>query len=166
MFIVWGHAILGLHFWLRLKPWYPKTLPYLYAFAVLLPVLAVVGFVHAGQQIGEFNATPEVLEQIYGSWSDATPEQREIFTGLTDWGLGIFAGLLFATLVARQLRRFVRTGNTYNVHHPSGRVLTAQVGQTLLDTIRAAKIPPRFCVRRADTLYNLSRACRRRSGST
>lgn len=139
--IVWGHATVGLHFWLRLKAWYTKALPYVYAFAILLPVLAVLGFIRAGQQIGEFDASPEVLEQIFGTWSDAGPEQREFVHSLADWGLGVFAGLLVATLLARQLRRFVRTRNTYRVHHPSGRVLTGQVGQTLLDTIRAARIP-------------------------
>ena len=141
VFVVWGHVTVGLHFWLRLKSWYIKALPFVYAFAILVPVLAVFGFIGAGQQIGEFDASPEVLEQIFGTWSDAGPEQREFVRGLADWGLGIFVGLVLATLLARYLRRFARARHTYRIHHPSGRVLTAQVGQTVLDTIRAARIP-------------------------
>ena len=50
--IVWGHATVGLHFWLRLKAWYTKSLPYVYAFAILLPVLRCSGlFVPANRLV-------------------------------------------------------------------------------------------------------------------
>ena len=42
LFVVWVHLAVGLHFWLRLKPWYGKAVPYLYPAVILLPVLATL----------------------------------------------------------------------------------------------------------------------------
>ena len=41
--VVWLHFCFGIHFWLRLKPWYPRAQQYLFAAAVLVPALAIVG---------------------------------------------------------------------------------------------------------------------------
>src|SRR5215467_14256212 len=43
LLIAWIHATIGLRFWLRLKPWYERWQPILYAFAILLPTLAILG---------------------------------------------------------------------------------------------------------------------------
>ena len=40
---VWLHACIGVHFWWRVKPWYPRVLPGLYALALLLPAMALAG---------------------------------------------------------------------------------------------------------------------------
>src|SRR5262249_2871038 len=45
---VWIHACIGLHFWLRTKAWYPRWRPWLALFAVMLPTLALAGYVAAG----------------------------------------------------------------------------------------------------------------------
>jgi len=37
--IAWVHAMIGLWFWLRLKRWYQRWQPILYAFALLMPTL-------------------------------------------------------------------------------------------------------------------------------
>src|SRR6202142_1073255 len=49
LLIVWIHGCLGLHFWLRLKPFYPRVKQPLLAAAVLLPTLALLGYYHGGQ---------------------------------------------------------------------------------------------------------------------
>ena len=46
--IAWTHGAIGIHFWLRLRPWYPRLRMLLYTLAVLLPVLALLGFAQAG----------------------------------------------------------------------------------------------------------------------
>ena len=42
--IVWIHGCIGVHFWLALKPFYPRVKNLLLAAAVLLPTLALIGF--------------------------------------------------------------------------------------------------------------------------
>jgi hypothetical protein len=48
--VVWLHGCIGIHFWLRLRPWYQAAGPLLPALALLLPTLALIGFVDASHQ--------------------------------------------------------------------------------------------------------------------
>src|SRR5438445_4373006 len=48
---VWTHASIGIHFWLRTKNWYPNVRGALAAVAMLIPTLALAGYVSAGNQI-------------------------------------------------------------------------------------------------------------------
>jgi len=48
---VWGHACIGIHFWLRTKPWYPALRGSLAVLALLIPTLALAGYVAGGNQI-------------------------------------------------------------------------------------------------------------------
>jgi adenylate cyclase len=49
LLVVWIHGCIGLHFWLRLSPFYRRVAPLLLAVAVLVPALALSGFVVAGR---------------------------------------------------------------------------------------------------------------------
>ena len=49
--IAWIHAMIGLWFWLRLKPWYPRWQPLLYASALLVPTLAILGMFEGARQV-------------------------------------------------------------------------------------------------------------------
>ena len=55
---VWIHACVGIHFWLRTKLWYPDWRPYLFGLALLLPTLALAGYVAAGNEIFATAETP------------------------------------------------------------------------------------------------------------
>jgi adenylate cyclase len=45
--MAWTHVCIGLHFWLRLRPWYPGLAPGLLVAAVVFPMLGLLGFVQA-----------------------------------------------------------------------------------------------------------------------
>ena len=49
--LVWLHGCIGIHFWLRLRPWYRALQPWLLALALLLPTLALIGFANAGREL-------------------------------------------------------------------------------------------------------------------
>ena len=51
LIIVWLHGCIGLHFWLRLRPWYQTVQPLLLALALLLPTLALIGFADGGREL-------------------------------------------------------------------------------------------------------------------
>ena len=55
LIIAWTHGCLGLHFWLRPRPWYRRYAPAMLTLAIMLPVLALLGI---------WQDTREVL----GSW--------------------------------------------------------------------------------------------------
>src|ERR1700728_971124 len=49
LLIVWIHGCLGIHFWLRLKPFYPRVKEPLLADAALLSPFALLGYYHRGE---------------------------------------------------------------------------------------------------------------------
>ena len=53
LIIVWLHGCIGLHFWLRMRPWYDRLKPWLLAVGVLLPALALIGFADGGRELKE-----------------------------------------------------------------------------------------------------------------
>src|SRR4051795_12245105 len=74
--IVWLHAMIGLHFWLRSKPWYRTWSPTLLVAAVLIPTLSITGFVESARRVSlmTFGAgpfPPGALERgaMIGDWA-------------------------------------------------------------------------------------------------
>src|SRR5512138_808808 len=55
LIVAWAHLCFGLHYWLRLRPWYPNVQPAAFAAALLVPALALAGFAAAG-----FNHNPDL----------------------------------------------------------------------------------------------------------
>src|ERR1700745_3285984 len=47
LIVAWGHAMIGLHFWLRVRPWYARLQPAALAVAILIPVLSLLGTIEA-----------------------------------------------------------------------------------------------------------------------
>src|SRR3954451_9128066 len=43
LIVAWAHLCFGLHYWLRLRPWYPNVRPAAFAAALLIPALALAG---------------------------------------------------------------------------------------------------------------------------
>ena len=139
LLVVWGHLCFGLHYWLRLRPWYPSVQPLAFAAALLVPALALTGFYSAG-----FNLWP-VVEQVGGmqrydlELAGMSVEDR---ARLAAWREGLMLGfwaLLAATLLARWLRS--RLGGTYQLKLSSGRVLAAPIGRSILEALRDEGIP-------------------------
>ena len=56
--VAWIHGCLGLYQWLRLKPMFTRWMPYLFCGAVLLPVLALLGFYQGGRTVRRWRRTP------------------------------------------------------------------------------------------------------------
>ena len=142
--IVWVHLLVGLHYWLRLRPGYRRSLPILYPLAVLLPVLALLGFWGAGLELRA--ATGAGYGAAPGGYDSASPANRAA-AALRELreqqALATYLGLLALVLAGRVLRRVVsetRRG-TYRISHSNGRVVTAPIGHTLLEALRDAGIP-------------------------
>jgi len=139
LLVVWTHLCFGLHYWLRLRPWYPTVQPLFFAAALLVPALALTGFYAAG-----LNLWPAV-EQVGGMQKydlDLAGMSVEDRARVAAWRDGLLLGfwaLLAATLLARWLRS--RIGGTYQLRHSSGRVVTAPVGRSILEALRDEGIP-------------------------
>jgi adenylate cyclase len=126
--VVWLHLCFGIHFWLRLKSWYPRAQQYLFAAAVLTPALALAGFVSAGINLMML-PVPQPI----------TREELALLLNIRDAIYGIFALLLGATLLLRLVRKLRRS--VYRIHHASGRVIAAASGSSILEALRDAGVP-------------------------
>lgn len=130
--LAWVHGCLGLHFWLRLKPWYRRVALLLYAPAVLVPVLAFAGFAVAGR-----------TAHAAGDYANPfTPEQFALVAGTLNWAMAA-AGAVVLSIVAYRLVRqgLDRIGARIRVVYPDGRVAISGAGPTLLEISRAHGIP-------------------------
>ena len=141
--VVWIHLLVGLHYWLRLKSWYPRALPLLYALAVLLPVLALLGFARAGTEVLELATDPAMKSAIAAGWNDASRAQRQFVLGLEPKALWTMAALLVLVLAAREVRRQLRRRRKlfYALVHPTAGSIAARAGQSILEALRDAGIP-------------------------
>lgn len=124
---VWLHLCFGVHFWLRLKPWYPRAQQSLFAAAVLVPALAVAGFVSAGIDVMRPPPLPITREGValLFAWRD----------GLY-WAFGLALAAALLLRLARKLRR-----GRFHIHHSSGRIVAAPAGSSILEALRDAGLP-------------------------
>jgi adenylate cyclase len=142
LLITWLHGCIGIHFWLRLRPWYRRASPWLLAVAVLLPTLALVGFANGGREVQSLAAADPGWLQARaeeGRW--LRPEEREAFVGRAEGAiLAAFAALLLAAAIARALRG--RLGRrTVRLSYPDATSVALSPGMSVLEASRSAGVP-------------------------
>ena len=142
LLVAWLHACVGLHFWLRIRPWYAAARPYAFAAALLLPAFALTGFLAAGREVARLAADPDWLAAalVRARVPDAAgvAQIHDLETG----ALFAMAVLLGLVLLARTLRDWRdRRRGIFQVTYPEGRRVRAATGATLLEVSRGAGIP-------------------------
>ena len=136
--IVWSHACIGLHFWFRLKSWYARVRPYLYAAALLLPVLSLLGFVSAGRTVAELNDKPGWREALLAEVNAPALEDLAILLTVERWTLIGLGTVLILVLVAREVRhRLESRRHRVRVRYPGGREVRIAPGTSVLEASRA-----------------------------
>jgi adenylate cyclase len=140
--IAWVHAIIGLRFWLRLKPWYERWQPLLFAFALLMPTLAVLGYAEAGREVLTIAQDPAWVAELHAAHPNAAPVDLAFVSGLIVWVRFGFLGALVAVLAARILRRhWQRRRGVVRLTYPSGRTVEIIPGISVLEASRLHGIP-------------------------
>ncbi|MGI9381433.1 MAG: adenylate/guanylate cyclase domain-containing protein [Methyloligellaceae bacterium] len=84
LIVVWTHACIGLHFWLRLSHWYQKSFLLMFALALIIPILGLAGFMVGGRQALD-NAQQEKVESSGYETSGSGTLGNES-TGYDDYG--------------------------------------------------------------------------------
>ena len=141
--VIWVHAGIGIHFWLHLKPWYPRALPYLYGTALVLPVLAMLGYIAGGRRVAQLAATGGWTESLFAAANVADGELiTSTILSIEDTILLIFVGLLVLTVAARLARLLAeRRRGLVRITYPNGRRVQIVHGPTVLDISRIHGIP-------------------------
>jgi adenylate cyclase len=131
LLIVWVHAMIGFHFWLRLRPWYAAWSPVLLAAAVLVPTLAVTGWIEGARMAELAFPDPPIPPDMV--------EGRSLLAWRTETAVWAAAALLVAAILAARLWRRWRGGAT--ITYPGPRRVRGPSGATLLEISRAAGVP-------------------------
>jgi adenylate cyclase len=139
--VAWIHGCTGLHFWLRLRPWYPRVARTIYSGFLLLPVLALLGFATAGQEVGRRAREPGFVQTVIREARLPSPEQRAVLERVARaifWG---DLGAIALVLGARAVREHIRRRQGLRVAYPGGREVLVPAGFTILEASRFAGIP-------------------------
>lgn len=132
LLLVWVHGIIGLHFTLRSRDGYQRWRDPFLLLAILIPILALIGFAVGGREAGQMAMPPEVS-------SDA---QIVMFNQNVTWAKTVFYGLVgcFVAFVAiREIR--VRTTRQITVRFVGHGVRKLAPGLTVLEMFRRFGIP-------------------------
>ncbi|HMR29997.1 MAG TPA: adenylate/guanylate cyclase domain-containing protein [Geminicoccaceae bacterium] len=139
---VWIHGCIGIHYWLRLRPGYRRAQRWLVLPAVLLPCLALLGFVDGGRAVlARAALDPGWLPGLarLDNWPDtATVAWAYATEDRIVWALAaLIAGIVLVDLLRGAL---TRRRNRVRVTYDGGRVVTFRRGTPLLEVSRAAGI--------------------------
>jgi adenylate cyclase len=133
---VWTHACIGIHFWLRTKPWYPSLRVWFFGFALLLPALALAGYVTAGNQVLREAKTPDFVSSALED-SNLTDETMAGIRRIERTGWSIYLGLVLLPFAARGIRGWYhRRRRPPMLAHAGGRSVPILPGATVLETLR------------------------------
>ena len=140
--VAWLHGCIGLHFWLRLRSWYPRALPMFFGLALLLPVLALLGYVQAGREISDLMARqPDWFERTLRAANVPTGSQRELLALMENRALESFGAILAIVLLARAIRYTVQRRSRIHLTYPGGIEVAVPRGLTVLEASRFAGLP-------------------------
>jgi adenylate cyclase len=142
LLVAWCHAVIGLRFWLRLRPWYPRWQWALFAASLLLPTLAILGYAEALREVAAAAEDPAWIGQNRLDHPRASPADLALLNGLVVGARAGFAGALVAVLLARGLRRSLqRRRGLLRLTYGSGRAVEIVPGLSVLEASRLAGIP-------------------------
>src|SRR3954453_12949027 len=121
--IVWLHAMVGLHHWLRIKPWYQAWSPPFLVLAVLVPTLALTGWIEGARRVAlmHFEAPP---------LSGALLAARAHLIDRAEAAIWAVAALVAGALLMRRLAGWLWSGPI--IVYAGGRSIRGKAGATLL----------------------------------
>ena len=142
LLVAWVHASIGIHFWLRVRPWYPRAVPFLYAVELILPLLALIGYLEAGLYVLERARDPNWLRPALAAMKLPGADMARDAQRVKELVFAVLGGLLVATLILRQLRAgWERRHGVVKLTYPDGRVVFVPPGTSVLEASRIAGIP-------------------------
>ena len=137
----WVHACIGLRAWLRLRPWFAGVRPALATFALLIPALALAGFVAGGNEIGLRIAADNTTIGRTLAVRPSAADQGLLEAQATETRLAVLAAIA-VVLLARSARYFVRRRRgLVRVAYPDGRSISVPPGFSVLEASRLLGVP-------------------------
>jgi len=139
--IVWAHGAIGLYSILVLKRAWPRLAPIVIPILFAIPILALLGFAHAGEAVLARLASDDVWRALVEQNLEIIQQMRHrldvIESGvLLVYGIAVAVavGILVANILKRRRSRVV-------VSYDGGLTAVGRVGMSVLEVSRANNIP-------------------------
>ena len=142
LLVAWIHGCIGLHFWLRMKPFYKRLAPFLLAGAVLVPTLALLGFYQGGQMVISDADDPEWRVKNLTRQQVGTAAEQSTLDTITDGFLAGYLALLGLVVLARGVRVLhERRGGMIALSYGNGRTVRVPKGLSVLEASLRNNVP-------------------------
>ena len=142
LIVAWTHGCIGIYFWLRLRPWFNHVRSALLAIAVLVPVLALLGYFQAGRAVVALAQDPTWRARATPASIVGTPAQNAWLANLRN-GFLLFDGVALAMILLARLARVLheRRKGRIRIAYPDGRRLAVPLGFSVLEASLLGGIP-------------------------
>lgn len=155
--VAWLHGSIGMFSWMRLKPSWDRLSLFIYPLVVLVPVLALVGFVGAGNEvIAERTAALEAPAPVEDNLTEAERQERQeeaaqraevvnsqlALAARIVWTvLIVYAVLVVITFAARTIRLHAARRKQLSVRYLHGPEIDIKAGESILEISRLQDVP-------------------------
>jgi adenylate cyclase len=137
LLLVWSHACIGLHHWLKFKIWYRHLQPFWVVLAVAVPMAALMGFIVSGRFVAALLSDPATAERMRGvtHWPDvAAAAWLALDEIVARVGFAIVLALVAIGVAFRQFGMLAAP--KIAISYAGGPTIQAPVGPTLLEISR------------------------------
>jgi len=140
--LAWTHGCIGMHYWLRLKPFYPRVRMILLGLAVMLATAALAGYLAGAREVAALYADEAWRASLGTRYRMPDAAGAALLENIRYGIYAFWAACVGGALVARRVRDWAehRAGR-FAVAYPDGQVSVLPLGATILDASRAGRIP-------------------------
>lgn len=135
--VIWAHGCLGLYFWMRFRPWYPRLAPWLLVLAVTVPLLALLGFFGAARELAAASVPYETVPVDPSVLAESVRRRGQILFLV----YASFASMLALALALRVFRIWRQHRNVVEIRYSDGQTVRVARGHTVLEASRIGGIP-------------------------
>jgi adenylate cyclase len=140
--LVWGHFVVGLHFWLRIRSWYQRAFPIILLAYVIVPGAALLGFAEVGMATSIRAKSDTVwIKKMKTLGVPSDPRRASTRALLKEWAGPSWLGLVALVFVGAQLRHWQQRHRRFTVTYPGNFSVEAPLGMSILEVSRMAHRP-------------------------
>lgn len=139
--VAWVHGCVGIYFWLRMKPFFPRAAPYLLAAAVLIPTLAMLGIYQGGRSVAA-DSDDDWRKTNYTRQQVGTVAENKVLDRISGGLVMGYFGLLGVVLLARGVRALrERRGGMIALSYGNGKTVRVPKGLSVLEASLRHNVP-------------------------
>ncbi|MDS7598007.1 adenylate/guanylate cyclase domain-containing protein [Agrobacterium tumefaciens] len=139
--VIWTHGCIGVFFWLRYRDWYPRFSSIFLTFAVMLPILALLGFADAGRLLEEESARqalPPGLEEYsrHPEYQRAPSQMETNIKAITTTVQTLFLSAIGLVIAMRGVRNWRQRSSAIAIRYEHGTEVRVPAGLSVLEASR------------------------------